>query len=167
MILQRNCGQFIRSPPIVRKNNRKIKLIFHCFSRIEKNASQLFCTGDIENINQAIDIYEKYDKKIPLEWPICTSTDILRALPKLKVNLEKFEKYLLSTFYLLIKFFQEKNIPEEETIKLLIENTKNWEIFFLPKKISKQKKYSQQKIFYLLKKLFSSRILLVEEKKWS
>ena len=105
MILQRNCGQFIRSPPIVRKINRKIKLIFHCFSRIEKNGSQLFCTGDIENINQAIDIYEKYDKKIPLEWSICTSTDILRTLPKLRANLEKFEKYLLSTFYLLINIF--------------------------------------------------------------
>ena len=49
-------------------------------------------------------------KKIPLELPICTSTDILRTLPKLKVNLEKFEKYLLSTFYI----FQEKNIPEKE-----------------------------------------------------
>ena len=53
-------------------------------------------------------------KKIHLELPICTSTDILRTLPKLKVNLEKFEKYLLSTFYLLIKIFQEKNIPEKE-----------------------------------------------------
>ena len=105
MILQRNCGQFKRSPPIVGKINRKIKLIFHCFSHIGKNASQLFCTGDIENINQAIDIYEKYDKKISLEWPICTSTDILRTLSKLRANLEKFEKYLLLTFYLLINIF--------------------------------------------------------------
>ena len=64
--------------------------------------------GNIENINQAIDIYEKYDKKIPLEWPICTSTDILRTLLKLKTNVEKFEKYLLSTFYLLINFFSRK-----------------------------------------------------------
>ena len=76
--MQRNCGQFIRSPPIVRKINKKITLVFYYFGSIEKNSSQLFCMGDIENINQAIDIYEKYDKK------------------------------LLSTFYLLIKFFREK-----------------------------------------------------------
>ena len=43
----------------------------HCFfiilhACIEKKASQLFCTGDIENINQAINIYGKYDKKFLL-----------------------------------------------------------------------------------------------------
>ena len=114
MISQRNRGQLIRSPPIIRKINREIKLVFYYFACIEKNASQLFCTSDIENINQAIDIYKKDYKKIPLEWPICTSTDILKTLTKLKANLEKFEKYLLSTFYLLIKFFQKKKIPEEE-----------------------------------------------------
>ena len=75
MILQSNSGQFIRSSPIVRKINRKITLVFHYFACIEKNTGQLFCTGDIENINQAIGIYEKYDKK------------------------------LLSKFYLLIKYF--------------------------------------------------------------
>ena len=69
---------------------------------MEKNASQLFFMSDIENINQAINIYEKCDKIIPLKWSICTSTDILG------INLEKFEKYLLSTFYLLINFFQKK-----------------------------------------------------------
>ena len=41
-------------------------------------------------------------KKIPLELPICTSTYILRTLPKLKGNLEKFGKALLSTFYLIL-----------------------------------------------------------------
>ena len=40
MILQRNCGQFINSPPVVRNINRKIKLYFHYFVRIEKNSSQ-------------------------------------------------------------------------------------------------------------------------------
>ena len=89
----------------------------------KKNASQLFFTGDIENINQAINIYEKYDKTIPLKWSICTSTDILR------INLEKIEKYLLSTFYLRINFFK-INIPDEENIKLLIKNTKK-ELQFL------------------------------------
>ena len=110
-------------------------MVFHYFACIEKNARQLFCTSDIENIKQAIDIYEKYDKKIPLKWPISTLTDILRTLPKLKANLEKFEKYLLSMFYLHIKFFQEKNIPEEEKLKLLIENTKKELQFLLASKI--------------------------------
>ena len=49
MILQKNCGQTIRPPPVVRKINRKITLIFHYFARIEKSASQLICMGDKEN----------------------------------------------------------------------------------------------------------------------
>ena len=63
MILQRNHGQFTRSPPILRKINRKITLVFYYFACIEKNASQLFSTGDMEKVYQAINIYEKYDKK--------------------------------------------------------------------------------------------------------
>ena len=50
------------SPPLVRKLNRKIMLMFHCFKRIRLNAD-LFRTGDIENITQAIEAYEKFDKK--------------------------------------------------------------------------------------------------------
>ena len=114
MILQRNSGQFISSPPVIRKCNRKIMLSFCYFVHREKNASQWFCMGDIENINQAIDIYEKFDKKTHLEWPICTSTHIL-TLPKLKAILEKFEKYILSTFYLLIIFFKEKIFQKRKT----------------------------------------------------
>ena len=89
----------------IKKINRRITLVFHYFAFIEKSANNLFCKGDIENINQAIDVYEKCIKKIPLEWPISTSTDILRTLTKLKANLAKFEKYLLAKFYLLIKLF--------------------------------------------------------------
>ena len=85
MISQRNCGQLIKSPPIVRKINRKITLVFHYFAWIEKNPSQLFCTGDTENINEAIDIYEKYGKKF------------------------------LSIFYLLIKVFWEKIFQKRKT----------------------------------------------------
>ena len=71
----------------------------------------------MENINQAIDVYEKCIKKIPLEWPISTSTDILRTLTKLKANLAKFEKYLLAKFYLLIKLFREKKYSRREKHK--------------------------------------------------
>ena len=108
--------------------NKKTK-----FACIEKPASQLFCTGDIENINQAIDIYKKYDKKIPLDWPICAWTDVLKTLPKLKANLEKLEKYLLST--------EEKRYSRRGKQKTLIENTKRRaSIFTVNKKILDKKK---------------------------
>ena len=64
IILERNHGQLLRSTSIFKKIHRKIALVFHYFALIEKSVSQLFCTGDVENINQAIEIYEKYDKKI-------------------------------------------------------------------------------------------------------
>ena len=87
----------------------------HCFSNIfhaqKKNASQLFCTGNIESIDEAIKIYEKYNKEIP----ICTSTDILRTLPKLKANLQKFKKYLISIFYLFTKFYRGKKVQKKKT----------------------------------------------------
>ena len=63
MKLQGNYGQFIRSPPIVRKINRKITLFFHYLAHVGRNTSQLFCTSDIESTQEVIDIYEKYDKK--------------------------------------------------------------------------------------------------------
>ena len=37
--------------------------------------------------------------KIPLAWPVCTSTNILRTLPKLKANLEK--NFKISTINIL------------------------------------------------------------------
>ena len=92
MIRQRNCVEFIESAPVSEKINNGIVLVFHYFASLEKSASNLFCMGDIENIDQAIDVYENYIKKIPLEWLICTSTNILRTLPKLKTNLEKLLK---------------------------------------------------------------------------
>ena len=118
------------SPPIVRKIGRKIILVFHYFACIERNTSQVFSTGYIENIKEALEIYEQFNKKILLEWLFYASTDKWRTLPKLKANLEKSDKYPLSTFYLLIKRFQEKNTPEDNNIKILIENMKK-ELQFL------------------------------------
>ena len=117
VMTQKNHRQFIKLAPIIKKINRKITLIFHYFADIEKNASQLFCSVDIENIDKAIEFYEKFSKKISLEWPICISTDILKTLPKLKADLQKFKKHLLSTFYLLTKFFQGKS-PNKKNLKL-------------------------------------------------
>ena len=65
MIGQRNGGPFIASPPIIKKINRRITLGFHYFASIEKSANDLFCMGDIENIDQVVDVYDNYIKKFP------------------------------------------------------------------------------------------------------
>ena len=106
------------------KINNGIVLVFHYFASLEKSASNLFCMGDIENIDQAIDVYENYIKKIPLEWSICTSTNILRTLPKLKTNLEKLLKKSNINILSAYKILRRKNSSEEENIRLLIKNTK-------------------------------------------
>ena len=69
--------------------------------------------GDIKNINQAIDIYEKYDKK------------------------------LLSTFYLLIKFFREKKYSRREKHKNFDRKYKKRASIF-----TWIKKYRQEKKFF-------------------
>ena len=65
MIGQRNRGPFIASSPIIKKINRRITLGFHYFASIEKSAKDLFCMGDIENIDQVVDVYDNYIKKFP------------------------------------------------------------------------------------------------------
>ena len=115
MILQRNCGQFIRSPQIVSKIDRKITLVFHYFACIEKNPSQLFCTGDLENINQAIDIYEKYDKKLLSIFDVYRifSRKNYSRLGKHKTIDRKYKKRA-SIFTWIKKFRQEKNFFVEK-----------------------------------------------------
>ena len=34
-------------------------MLFHSFSQIKKNADNLFCTGDIKNIDEAINVLTK------------------------------------------------------------------------------------------------------------
>ena len=63
VMLKRNLEDFITLPPMIRSINRKITLVFHYFAYIEKNASLLFCTSDIENIDKAIEIYGNFSKK--------------------------------------------------------------------------------------------------------
>ena len=108
--IQRNCGQVITITPIVKNLNRKIKLLFHSFSQIKKYIDNLFCTGDIKNIDEAINVYENYNKKIPLEWLVCVCTDILKTLFKLQKSLENFMKQLNynSIFFCLKNFIKEK-----------------------------------------------------------
>ena len=108
--IQRNCGQVITITPIVKNLNRKITLLFHSFSQIKKYIDNLFCTGDIKNIDEAINVYENYNKKIPLEWLVCVCTDILKTLSKLQKSLENFMKQLNynSIFFHLKNFIKEK-----------------------------------------------------------
>ena len=70
----------------------------------------MFCTGDIKNIDEAINVYENYNKKIPLEWLVCVCTDILKTLSKLQKSLENFMKQLNynSIFFCLKNFIKEK-----------------------------------------------------------
>ena len=108
--IQRNCGQVITITPILKNLNRKITLLFHSFSQIKKYIDNLFCTGDIKNIDEAINVYENYNKKIPLEWLVCVCTDILKTLSKLQKSLENFMKQLNynSIFFCLKNFIKEK-----------------------------------------------------------
>ena len=108
--IQRNCGQVITITPIVKNLNRKITLLFHSFSQIKKYIDNLFCTGDIKNIDEAINVYENYNKKIPLVWLVCVCTDILKTLSKLQKSLENFMKQLNynSIFFRLKNFIKEK-----------------------------------------------------------
>ena len=108
--IQRNCGQVITITPIVKNLNRKITLLFHSFSQIKKYIDNLFCTGDIKNIDEAINVYENYNKKIPLEWLVCVCTDISKTLSKLQKSLENFMKQLNynSIFFCLKNFIKEK-----------------------------------------------------------
>ena len=113
--IQRNCGQVITITPIVKNLNRKITLLFHSFSQIKKYIDNLFCTGDIKNIDEAINVYENYNKKIPLEWLVCVCTDILKTLSKLQKSLENFMKQLNynSIFFCLKNFIKEKMLKKK------------------------------------------------------
>ena len=50
MIEQRSSGKYFRLQPSISEFNRKIILLFHYLEKIEEYASQLFCTGEIENV---------------------------------------------------------------------------------------------------------------------
>ena len=50
MIKQRSRGQYFSLQPSIGEFNRKITLLFDYLEKIEEYASQLFCTGEIENV---------------------------------------------------------------------------------------------------------------------
>ena len=63
MIKQRSRGQYFSLQLSIGEFNRKIT--------IEEYASQSFCTGEIENVTETLKIYEDFERKIPLDWPLC------------------------------------------------------------------------------------------------
>ena len=38
-------------------------MVFHLFEEIQKYYEQLLCTEDIDNIEEAINVYDKFEKK--------------------------------------------------------------------------------------------------------
>ena len=137
MTWQRNHGLFITIPIDIKKIGRKITIVFHWFEEIQKYSEQLLCTGDIDNIEEAINVYDKFEKKIILDWPLCESSDIMLALPKLKESLKKFRKQLLPTFYLIKKKYRAKN-KNEKLVIFLINSTQEDLISLLKTKICKK-----------------------------
>ena len=71
MIKQRSRGQYFSLQPSIGEFNRKITLLFDYLEKIEEYASQLFCTGETENVTETLKIYEDFERKIPLDWPLC------------------------------------------------------------------------------------------------
>ena len=57
MIEQIRCGQYFSLQLSISEFNRKITLLFHYLGKIEEYASQLFCSGEIENVKEAMKIY--------------------------------------------------------------------------------------------------------------
>ena len=114
---QRNHRLFITIPTDIKKIGRKTTMVFHWFEEIQIYSKQLLCTGYIVNTEEAINVYDKFEKKIILDWPLCESSDIMLALPKIKEYLKKFGKQLLlATFYLIKKIYRPKNKKEKLVI---------------------------------------------------
>lgn len=55
---QRNIERFINPfPLLIKKINRKIMRVVHYFDFTKLTVNILFCTGNVENINEAINFY--------------------------------------------------------------------------------------------------------------
>ena len=107
-------------------------MVFFCFKKIQKYSKQLLCTGE------AINVYDKFEKKLILNWPLCESSDIMLVLLKSKECLKKFRKQLVVTFYLIKKICRAKN-KNKKPVKFLINSTQKDLIYLLKTKICKKK----------------------------
>ena len=98
---------------LIKNLNKKITQIFYHFDCIKSNVDIVFCTGEVENINQVIELYEKYEKKITLEWQFNFSPDLMSTLLKLNININRLKKYLFQTFCLLKKSAPNIKLPKK------------------------------------------------------
>ena len=94
----------------IKRIHKKTTSLFYHFTQIRKFTEQLFCTNKISNLVQAHSTFNKYCKKIPQDWPIYLSTNILPALPLIKKHLEKFTKNLNFVIDDLIEIFSIKKL---------------------------------------------------------
>ena len=60
---QRNHRLFMTIPTDIKKIGKKITMVFHWFEEIQKYSEQLLCTRDIDNMEEAINVYDKFEKK--------------------------------------------------------------------------------------------------------
>ena len=76
------------------------------FNRIRGLADDLFCTGDIQTIDYALEVYEQYVRNEDFDPILYNSFEINLTLKLLKPELEKFYKNLEKFTPRLIKFLK-------------------------------------------------------------
>ena len=76
------------------------------FNRIRGLADDLFCTGDIQTIDYALEVYEQYVRNEDFDPVLYNSFEINLTLKLLKPELEKFYKNLEKFTPRLIKFLK-------------------------------------------------------------
>ena len=76
------------------------------FNRIRGLADDLFCTGDIQTIDYALEVYEQYVRNADFDPLIYNAFEINLTLKLLKPELEKFYKNLEKFTPRLIKFLK-------------------------------------------------------------
>ena len=76
------------------------------FNRIRGLADDLFCTGDIQTIDYALEVYKQYVRNEDFDPFLYNSFEINLTLKVLKLELEKFYKNLEKFTPRLIKFLK-------------------------------------------------------------
>ena len=104
--------------PDIRRIHAKITSVFYHFAQIRKCTEQLFCTSEISNLIEAHSTYNKCCKKIPQNWSISVSTNVLSALPQIKKDLEKLKKKKNFVLDQLIKIFLYKKRQKNQNFSL-------------------------------------------------
>ena len=124
-------------PTDIWKLSRKISRVFYYFDKI-RYSHQLPCTGETQNIEEALNTYGKFERNIVLDWQLCQSLDIILALPLLKESLRNFRRQQLTAFYLIKKIYHPKNEKKKKHVNFLINHIQIDLISLLKNKICKK-----------------------------